>query len=148
MGVLSVRLSVSNARASLQKLRASVRSLDAAIAAATATVAAVRATLDAVDIQAASQELPARNLTSRSTVKPTSRARSLLIMADHQREGIESRCHHLETEAGRAPTSDAIASRVGQSSMTARKESMPARLRRNVLSRKPHAITKAGLDQG
>src|SRR5215469_6037053 len=59
---------------------------------------------------------------STSAVTPERRASELDVTEDHQSAGIESLCHHLDTDAGLAPTSAAIASRVGQSSIIARKD--------------------------
>lgn len=57
-----------------------------------------------------------------SAVSPDSLAREVASTERHHRSGILSRCHHLETWAGEAPTSAAHSSRVGQSSTTSRKE--------------------------
>src|SRR5690349_1764761 len=57
-----------------------------------------------------------------SSVKPELRARGVLNIDFHQRSGMRSRCHHFETWPAVAPTSSEQSSRVGQSSMTERKE--------------------------
>ena len=57
-----------------------------------------------------------------SAVTPAALPLSEDRIALHHSEGMERRCHHLETCQAEAPTSAAIASRDGQSSMTARNE--------------------------
>ena len=76
-----------------------------------------------------------------SAVKPASRARSVPRSKAHHSAGTLSLCHHLETCAGLAPSSEAHSSRVGQSSTTSRKEAkrsvMENYLGQIVLERKP-----------
>lgn len=76
-----------------------------------------------------------------SAVSPFSDARSVAKIADHHSAGTLSRCHHLETAEAPAPMSDAIASRDGQSSMTALKDEgksvIADLIGRSVLGRKP-----------
>ncbi len=49
-------------------------------------------------------------------------ARSVAKIGDHQSAGMLLRCHHFETAHTPAPSSDAMLSRDGQSSITARNE--------------------------
>lgn len=80
-----------------------------------------------------------------STETLAARAKLLAVTAAHHHDGMLSRCHHLLTVCDRAPSSAAIASRDGQSSITARKDCMSRSIVRNVLSRNPYENTKIGL---
>jgi hypothetical protein len=59
---------------------------------------------------------------SKSGVTPAALALSVDNIADHHSDGILSRFHHFRTVDDMAPTSEAIASRVGQRSTTERNE--------------------------
>lgn len=69
---------------------------------------------------------------NRSAVTPASRALGNANKAVHHSAGIRSLCHHLETEVAGWPISAASVSRLGQSSMIERNESMPNLLGPNV----------------
>lgn len=66
----------------------------------------------------------AANLVNKAAVTPPARARRVAKIADHQSDGMLSRCHHLETSAAvqSLPTSEAMASRETHKSMTDRNE--------------------------
>jgi DNA-binding XRE family transcriptional regulator len=61
---------------------------------------------------------------SASALRPAVLAALVLNTADHHSAGMLSRCHHLLTAEPFAPMSDAIASREGQSSITAWKDAI------------------------
>lgn len=78
-------------------------------------------------------------------------ARPVSRIADHHSAGMLSRCHHLEMAEDRAPMSEAIASREGQSSITERKESIcfiPDVLGHYVLKHKANLSLDAELSLG
>lgn len=64
---------------------------------------------------------------------PAARTVSQPKRADQRSQGMESRCHHLETAQELTPISDAIAPREGQSSITDRNEFMESKLGHSVL---------------
>lgn len=74
-----------------------------------------------MSFHAAASRLAAMSV-SNSAVTPASRARGKPSKAAHHSAGIQSRCHHLETELGGCPISAPSAARVGHSSITSRKE--------------------------
>lgn len=81
----------------------------------------------------------AARLVSNSAVTPFSRAFSVASTEAHHSEGMLFRCHHFDTAEELAPTSDAMASFEGQSSMTdwnASRSLMPHVLGHLVLKRK------------
>ena len=71
-----------------------------------------------------------------SAVNPACDPVGELTIGAHHSEGMASRCHHLLTELGLAPTSAAMASREGQSSITERNEFMTPSLGQSVLKSK------------
>lgn len=91
-----------------------------------------------VGFHAAASRLAAKSARI-SAVKPASRARGRASKADHHSAGIESLCHHFETEFAGSPISDASASRVDQISMMLRNDPCDIRryLGQTVLNCKP-----------
>lgn len=71
-----------------------------------------------------------------SAVRPALEPVGEATIGAHHSDGIASRCHHLLTELGFAPTSEAMASRDGQSSITERNEFMTPSLGQPVLKSK------------
>src|ERR1700761_4775427 len=86
-----------------------------------------------------------------SAVIPFPKAVWVANIADHHSAGTLSSCHHLETVEAPAPMSDAMASREGQSSITALKEDKSAiadLIGRSVLGRKPKSSQDAAKSLG
>lgn len=85
---------------------------------------------------------------NRSAVTPASRAFGKASKAVHHSAGMRSLCHHLETEVAGWPISAASVSRLGQSSMTDRNESMPDVLGLSVPNVKAILSRDMGMAQG
>lgn len=87
--------------------------------------------------RASSTTSRAASAVSRSADSPARPAGPVASTEAHHSAGMLSLCHHLETTAALAPgTSDAIASREGQSSMIDRNEFMLSLIRQSVLKSK------------
>jgi hypothetical protein len=84
--------------------------------------------LDHARASSSSRAAKAANL---SALNPAADARSVASTEDHHSAGILFLCPHLVTRGTVVPTSDAIASREGQSSTMARKEAISV-MRRNL----------------